>query len=127
MGEPYVQQGAHQRFLIDARLFLGKNFPSPPLFSALLLGLGSLGAYLYGVTARATLGTSPVTELPLVARRCEECRTWKVVKNLVSEAVRGFLGKLSHQSHTLLTCHLPDPTRTPLRSSALPARRRQWA
>ena len=50
-----------------------------------------------------------------------------MVKNLVSEAVRGFLGKLSHQSHTLLTCHLPDPTRTPLRSSALPrARRRQW-
>ena len=29
--EPYVPQGAHQRFLIDARLFLGKNFPSPPL------------------------------------------------------------------------------------------------
>ena len=31
MREPYVPQGAHQRFLIDARLFLGKNFPSPPL------------------------------------------------------------------------------------------------
>ena len=31
VGEPYVQQDAHQRFLIDARLFLGKNFPSPPL------------------------------------------------------------------------------------------------
>ena len=31
VGEPYVPQGAHQRFLIDAWLFLGKNFPSPPL------------------------------------------------------------------------------------------------
>ena len=30
-GEPYVPQGAHQRFLIEAWLFLGKNFPSPPL------------------------------------------------------------------------------------------------
>ena len=27
----YVPQGAHQRFLIEAWLFLGKNFPSPPL------------------------------------------------------------------------------------------------
>ena len=28
MGEPYVLQEAHQRFLIEARLFLGKNCPS---------------------------------------------------------------------------------------------------
>ena len=86
---------------------------------ALLLGLGSLGAYLYGVTARATLVTSPRTELPLVTRRCEECRTRKVVKNLVDEAVRGF--KVSSATNHILTCHLPDPTRTPLRSSTLPA------
>ena len=31
MGEPYVPQDAHQRFLIEAWFFLGKNFPSPPL------------------------------------------------------------------------------------------------
>ena len=31
MGEPYVPQGAHQRFLIEAWLFLRKNFLSSPL------------------------------------------------------------------------------------------------
>ena len=69
---------------------------------------------------RGTLGTSPGTELPLVTRRCEECRTWEVVKNLVDEAARSF--KVSSATNHILTCHLPDPTRTPLRSSTLPAR-----
>ena len=30
-GEPYVPQDAHQRFLIEAWLFLGKKIPSSPL------------------------------------------------------------------------------------------------
>ena len=30
MGEPYVPQGAHQRFLIEALLFLGQELPTHP-------------------------------------------------------------------------------------------------
>ena len=30
MGEPYVPQGAHQRFLIDDNVFLDKEFPVTP-------------------------------------------------------------------------------------------------
>ena len=78
MREPYVLQGAHQRFLIDARLFLGKNFPSPPLTydvrpaQGLRVGSDSDGAAL----GRAHLGSGYApgrsTSRPAVCRTCSK-------------------------------------------------------
>ena len=58
MGEPYVPQEAHQRFLIEAWFFLGKNFPHPLYRSVCELSLDDhpiLAAVC--VDATETLGT----------------------------------------------------------------------